>query len=223
MASFYIGLSLMSNSIQKAVSGRALSAEARRVLALLAGRPLGDSGIAFEENGRPYFPDRREDFSISHSGNMAAVSLVNGRRPRTGCDVQLVKPRTNIREIAGKFFHPSEADYVFAREESQTERTRFFHIWTLKESYLKLKGLSVLDMEKAPSFIEDNAFCCKLPFSFSLYELAGAGETYVLAAAVEEIIDRPLIRWYSQSFLTVSSIAEINAAVSPPVTVSPNM
>ena len=205
---YYIGLSLVSNSSQKAPSKRALlSAEGRRMLALLIGRPLLDLNFAFEENGRPYFPDRSADFNISHSGNMAAISFLslNGLERRTCCDIQLVKPRSNAREIAEKFFHPAEIDYIF----SGGDQARFFSIWTLKECYLKLKGLSVFDMEKAPSFICNRAFCVQNPFSFVLYELKGKNEQYMLAAAAEGLKTlKPVIRWFSESSMPCKKIAE---------------
>jgi hypothetical protein len=201
---------------------------------------LDTSSIATEENGRPYFPDRGADFNISHSGNMAAVALIrsNAEKIRTGCDIQIVKPRLNAKEIAEKCFKAAERDYI-------TDDVKFFHIWTLKECYLKLNGLSVFDMEKVPAFIRENVFSFESssPLTFFLYELSGADERYILASAAGGIDEKPELaaeratlhrsevsegsppelHWFSQGSLVVRSIAEINAAASPPVTVSPNM
>jgi len=281
MLSYYIGLSLVSNKRQKTARREILSAEGRRVLSLLDGkapearspeRPDNKPDIDIDESGRPFFTDHRADFSISHSGTAAAVSFVKGEAPaartqkarlRTGCDIELVRPRANIKKIAEKFFSAAERDYIFTAgeadkankadkadeaDEALNEQMKFFQIWTLKECFIKLRGLSVFNMAEAPSFINRDAkgrlrfaFCsggggvetAPPPLSFFLYELAGPDERYILASAVEGIGLKgtelkpgglkPEIRWFSQSSLTARSIAEINAAPSPPETVSPKM
>jgi hypothetical protein len=197
----------------------------------MTGRSAGGNGIMLEENGRPYFPDGKEDFNISHSGALTAVSFVSGEKLRAGCDVELVKPRAGIIRIAEEFFTAQERDYVLDSSQKQNSQTAFFEVWTLKECYLKLRGLSVFDMKHTPSFIcEKNgnfqfAFnaVADTPLSFYLYELKGAsGERYILAAAIEGAAQLPpTIRWFSQSALSARSIAEINAARSPAETVSP--
>ena len=230
MTSYYIGLSLLSNNQGgTAVSRKNSRSEARRVLSLLEGRSIEDDEIAKGENGRPFFPDCHADFSISHSGNLAAVSLVStqnrgGGVLRTGCDVQLVRPRIKMREIAEEYFHSAERDYIFTPGESSFDLTRFYQIWTLKECYIKLRGHSVFDMARVPSFIRGDAAFGPLPdrLQCNLYELADADGHYILAAAVEgdaELL--PEIRWYSQSSLPCRSTAEIKAALSPLETVNP--
>ena len=189
MPIYYIGLSLLSNNEpgdngpRKKRLKTAARAEARRILSWFNGSPIGDDEIAREENNRPFFLDHRADFNVSHSGNMAAVSLVKsgimGKKSndrsfpslrsrevklRTGIDIELVRPDVKIREIAEEFFTLEERDYIFFHNEtsgqtfrgSDTDIARFFQIWTLKECFLKLRGFSVLDMRQAPSFIKRN-------------------------------------------------------------------
>jgi len=224
----------MSSNSQKAQHRKELfSAEWRRILQHMTGRFLSDSDIMLEEKGRPYFPGGKEDFNVSHSGALTAVSLVSGEKLRVGCDVELVKPRAGITRIAEEFFTIPEKDYVIASEKNQTA---FFEVWTLKECFLKLRGLTVFDMKHTPSFVreKDGNFHFALsaatnaatdtPLTFYLYELKGAsGEWYILATAIEGIGQLPPeIRWFSQSTLHARSIAEIKAAISPAETVSPN-
>ena len=210
-----------------------LRAEGRRVLSLLEGRPLREDEIARNENGRPFLPGNPGDFSISHSGAMAAVSLVKGENQHTGCDIQIVRPSICVKGIAERFFSVPERDYIFAGGDGQFDKNRFFAIWALKESFLKLRGLSVFDMAAVPSFIQRDdsgrgyfAFDtdASSALSFCLYELAGnSGERYFLAAALEGgAQDQPEIRWFSHS-LADKSIAAIKAALSPARTVSPKM
>jgi len=220
----------MSSNAQKGFYNKSFfSAEWRRILSLMTGKSLNENDIMLEEKGRPYLTGGREDFNVSHSGALTAVSLVSGEKLRVGCDVELVKPRPGITRIAEEFFSAQERDYVIASEKSQTA---FFEVWTLKECYLKLRGLTVFDMKNAPSFVcgENGNFCFTFnaasdtPLTFYLCELKGAsGDWYILAAAIEGTERlRPEIRWLSQSTLPVRSIAEINAAESPAETVSPN-
>ena len=296
MASYYIGLCLLSNDEKKDGGEKSLSAAARRVLSGLAERSLLDEDISIYENGRLFFPDRSADFSISHSGNAAAVSFVKGEMEkgksglRTGCDIQLIKPRRGMKDIAEEFFRQDEKEYIFSRDGSFSETDRFFQIWTLKESYIKLRGLSVFDMAKVPSFIcgggpgngsgpgdrgglrindggsgngsgpgdrggpsinggapgdggdpmnsagaPDNRSApgpfqfsfnagVSSPLAFYLYKLEGPEGSYMLASVIEgRAFLRPKLRWFSQSLLPESSIAEIKAAPSPTETVKPKM
>jgi len=220
---------MSSNSQESRHYRNFFSAEWKRILSLMTERPFSDSDIMLEENGRPYFPDGKEDFNISHSGALTAVSLVSGKKLRTGCDVELVKPRAGTIKIAEEFFTAQERDYAIASEKN---RSAFFEVWTLKECYLKLRGLTVLEMKHTPSFVSEKEGCLHLafnaatdkPLTFYLYELKDtANERYILAAAIEGTEQLPPeIRWYSQSTLHARSIAEIKAAISPAETVSPN-
>jgi phosphopantetheinyl transferase (holo-ACP synthase) len=213
---YYLGLSLLSNkhdSPHKAERRELLSAEARRILSQLEGRSLAQDDIATDAAGRPFFPNRDTDFSISHSGNLAAVSLACGENLRIGCDVELVRPRAGAPAIAEEFFTAPEREYV--ESGGRFDETRFYQIWTLKECFLKLRGFSVFDMAGAPSFIitpcnsvvnilfEQN--------SFYLYELSGsAGERYILATAIAGMEQtEPEIRWFSQETLDCRCIAKI--------------
>ena len=227
MVQYYIGLSFLST--KQAKTRLELRTEARRVLSGLEGRSITDNEIAKEENGRPFFPGRETDFNISHSKNMVVVSLIKGQNPqprtearsarhevqgsplhqklkmRTGCDIEFVRPRVNASLIAEEFFSSAERDYVFPHDKKHYDAARFFHIWTLKECFLKLRGFSVFDMAKAPSFI-DTAGRLHFVFDdalFILYELSdGGSERYVLASAIEG--DRqlqPTIQWFSLSSL----------------------
>jgi 4'-phosphopantetheinyl transferase len=205
-----------------------LSAEARRILSLFEGRSIGENDIAKEAQGRPFLPDCGPvDFNIAHSGALAAVSYLRGENLRTGCDVERIRPRARAREIAEEFFSAAERKYLF--HQGKFDEVRFYEIWTLKECFLKLRGLSVFDMAGCPSFIgakDEFAFDAAVsPLSFRVYELSdGADERYILAAAVEGTEqERPIIRWFSQSFLACRNIAEIKAALNPAETVRPKM
>jgi len=223
MSLYYIGLSCLSiNEFKKAERNKILSAEARRILSILADKPIDTiaDAIAAEENGRPFFINNSMDFSISHSDAVVAVSFVQGKNihetnVRTGCDIQLVQPRKNLKSIAEENFCAAEIDYIFSQDEAQLVSKRFFQIWTLKECYIKLRGLSVFDMPKVPSFISCDApgkyfFAfnagCSFSISFNLHELVFAGERYMLATAIEGGCGiQPEIRMFTQQEGSIGS------------------
>jgi len=208
---YYLNLSFLSNNLnnlQKTEHKKRLSNEARRILSQCEGRTLTDGDIAREKTGRPFFPGSDIDFSISHSGALAAVSLVRGKGLRTGCDVELVRPRARAKEIAEDFFTAPEKVYIESR--GSFDITRFYQIWTLKECFLKLRGLSVFNMSGVPSFINGEkpeirnplrgqfvfSPTGSSPISFSLYELTGnAGERYILATTIEPQLSLTTGQW----------------------------
>ena len=222
---YYLGLSIMStihhavgdshhNEAKRQRVRAETRAEARRILSLLEDRPLEESDIAREAQGRPFFPNREDVvFNIAHSGALAAVSYVRGKNLRTGCDVEQIRPRARAQEIAEEFFSAPEKDYV---SQGGFDEARFYEIWTLKECYIKLRGLSVFDMAACPSFISDKgAFAfdaaAPSPLSFYLYELSGNSERYMLAAALEGMEQQPPeIRWFSQASLPCKMLKNIS-------------
>jgi phosphopantetheinyl transferase len=235
---FYIGLSFLSN--RPGADTGALRTEGRRILRELdrmtAGEQLrpphaGAPEILTGPGGRPYFNSRHADFNISHTPMMAAVVYFTpgaGQSTgavRTGCDVQYADPKKHREEIARNFFSSPEQSYIFSVTGKAERSLRFCHIWTLKECFLKVRGLSIFDIQKTPSFAADGG---KLLFSktFHLYEL-GEPPSYVLAASLEggreAVSPEPCFYWFSADTLPVKSMAEIYAAVSPEKTVRPNI
>ena len=193
-------------------------AAALRMLSLLENRPIGEGDIVREAQGRPFLPGRALDFNIAHSGALAALSLVRGENMRTACDIERIRKRARAAEVAEDFFSADERNYLYPRGEF--DETRFYEIWTLKECFLKLRGLSVFDMAASPSFVGGGegrlAFDApvSLPVTFRLYELSGGpDERYVLASAIEGAVQtEPEMRWFSQSVFGCKMTAEIKAA-----------
>jgi len=184
------------------------SAEAMRILSLLEGRTIEENDIVREIQGRPFLIGGEIDFNTANSGDLVAVSYAKGENLRTGCDIELIRPRTNADKIAEIFFSDSEKNYLFLH--GKFNITRFYEIWTLKECYLKLKGLSVFDMKNCPSFINNDNISASLPVSFRVYELFdGADNRYIFAAAIEGADHSPEIRWFSPLTLNCKIRAEI--------------
>ena len=81
--------------------------------------------------------DRKVEFSLSHSGDMAAIGLALGQP--VGIDIELARPDVDIEELARTICAPGELACLNrlagpAREEA------FFNCWTRKEAYIKARG-----------------------------------------------------------------------------------
>jgi phosphopantetheinyl transferase len=227
--SYYLGLSFLSNNEerQKTLS----SLEARRILSVFENGEIKENDISREEQGRPFFLNREVDFNITHSGDAVAVLYISKKDIRVGCDIEKIRPRSRIAKIAKDKFSKAENSFLYSS--GGFNDNDFLKIWTLKESYIKLRGLSVFDMAKIPSFIDEIhgtneyvfSFCADVnrPITFRLYEiLYNENTSYILAEAIEGEDIQPEIRMFSSLTFDCKIIAEIKAAPSPAQTVNPN-
>lgn len=89
--------------------------------------------------GKPYFLNAPEiRFNISHSGSMVAVAF-SGRE--VGCDIEDVVDADIA--LAGRFFSRDEYEELLAEKDSDRRNRAFFRLWTMKESYMKAKGMGL--------------------------------------------------------------------------------
>jgi len=79
-------------------------------------------------------------YSLSHSRGMIAVALSNAGP--CGVDLEHQRDRANIEELAGQWFHPSEAE-LLAGLAGDEQIAAFYRLWTMKEALIKAKGSSV--------------------------------------------------------------------------------
>ena len=136
--------------------GRALL---RTVLSHCTGVAPEQIKLAREAYGRPYLPPSGQDpppqFSLSYTeGLVAAVLVVEGR---IGIDVEYISRNTDCLEIAHKYFSPCEYTELEQLPEIQMKE-RFFELWTLKEAYIKARGLGLnLALDKVNFNFSDNS------------------------------------------------------------------
>ena len=74
-----------------------------------------------------------------------------------GVDVETVARESAVHDLAGRYFAPSEAAYARAGEGPELVE-RFFAFWTLKEAYIKARGMGLA-----------------LPLDGFAYDIAGKG------------------------------------------------
>lgn len=79
-------------------------------------------------------------FSLSHTRGLVALAVTLGRD--VGVDVEDTERGGPTLSVADRFFSASEVRALCALAPAD-RRQRFFHYWTLKESYIKARGMGV--------------------------------------------------------------------------------
>jgi 4'-phosphopantetheinyl transferase len=123
------------------VIGRAL---ARTMLSHFGDAPPRAWSIVIDERGRPELgerpsatPDLR--FNLSHTDGLIACALSVGRE--VGVDVERIT-RQVTHELPERFFSAREVADLRALPRADQDIV-FFDYWTLKESYIKARGLGL--------------------------------------------------------------------------------
>ncbi|HPZ88527.1 MAG TPA: 4'-phosphopantetheinyl transferase superfamily protein [Flavihumibacter sp.] len=109
---------------------------------LFADFPLAEIEVA--DTKKPFLPNEKYHFSISHSGNFAAAIVSS--ESRVGIDIELVTPR--IERIAHKFLCAEEKAFLAPWElfdKIRTELTTM--IWSSKEAIFKWYGEGQVDFK----------------------------------------------------------------------------
>ncbi len=121
----------------------------RQVLGELG--PVGPAEWRFraDERGRPQisFPVRTGlTFSLTHTGGLVAVAV--GRDVEVGVDAewlgrrQIARLDADLMALAERYFAPTEQAAVAAKGVAQRPEA-FLRFWTLKEAYLKARGVGL--------------------------------------------------------------------------------
>lgn len=109
--------------------------------------PIAPEQWEFRTNpyGRPEVANehaeaRQITFNLSHTHGLIVLGVTLNRA--IGVDVENVHEQRAAVEIADRFFAPDEVAALRALSEKQQEQ-RFFEYWTLKESYIKARGMGL--------------------------------------------------------------------------------
>jgi len=79
-------------------------------------------------------------FNISHTRSLVACLVT--REIDCGIDVEVLRQVEDMPELAARVLSPAERSDLMALPES-LRPTRFFRYWTLKEAYVKARGLGL--------------------------------------------------------------------------------
>ncbi len=104
--------------------------------ALKASHGLENVKIAVHEHGKPYLPEHPEiHFNISHSGTIAVCTISD---VECGVDVEQISKPHEVMGVANRFFSVKEHAAMLM---SPNPNEAFCRLWTLRESYVKMRGL----------------------------------------------------------------------------------
>ncbi len=105
----------------------------------------GDWRFSSNAYGRPSIAETHPEvgdlsFNISHTRHLIALALTRGAT--LGVDVENFVARQAPIDVAHHFFSPPEVAALLALDPARRQR-RFFEYWTLKESYIKARGMGL--------------------------------------------------------------------------------
>jgi 4'-phosphopantetheinyl transferase len=115
---------------------------ARTVLAQYVDEP-DPARLVFTANdhGKPALVDvPAVNFNLSHTKGLVALAVT--RSGEIGVDVEAITRRTEMLKLAARYFSAVENRELLELP-PQLQRERFFRLWTLKEAYVKAKGLGL--------------------------------------------------------------------------------
>jgi len=102
-----------------------------------------DWAFTIGEYGKPQIAQAGNEsvhFNLSHSGDLLLILV--GRSSELGIDVENSHRLRRFTRIAQRYFSESEVHELLKLTGSEQQR-RFYRLWTLKEAYLKARGLGL--------------------------------------------------------------------------------
>ncbi|MET0333530.1 MAG: 4'-phosphopantetheinyl transferase superfamily protein [Rhizobacter sp.] len=82
---------------------------------------------------------QRLSFNLTHTHDLVVLAVTEGRA--VGVDTENIT-RGALLDVADRFFAPSECKHLRALPPDAKPK-RFFELWTLKESYIKARGMGL--------------------------------------------------------------------------------
>ncbi|MDR3291720.1 MAG: 4'-phosphopantetheinyl transferase superfamily protein [Methanobrevibacter sp.] len=102
---------------------------------------IEDYIINIDGNGKPFLDNYPNiSFNISHSGELVMVGVYD---EDIGVDIEKIQ-NLDYSGLSNHFFHLKEHKEII---NSENPINTFFKIWTLKESYVKMKGTGIVDLK----------------------------------------------------------------------------
>lgn len=160
--------------------------------------------FAVGAHGKPAVVEPPVDlrFNLSHTEGLVACLVAAGAD--VGVDVETVARKTDTAAVAGRFFAEPEVAALRTLP-SEAQHERFFEYWTLKESYIKARGMGLaiplgdfwftLEAGAAPRI----GFAPRLgddPARWAFFQ-GVVGDRWRMAAAVERLGVEPKLHWHT--------------------------
>jgi 4'-phosphopantetheinyl transferase len=124
----------------------------RFTLSEFGDQPPEDWAFGANEHGKPFldpgFGDPPLHFNLTHAAGLAACVVARG--VEVGVDAESIHRKTEPG-LSGRFFAPKEQAQLEGLAGEPRQRT-FFDIWTLKESYIKGRGIGMALPRRSVAF-----------------------------------------------------------------------
>jgi 4'-phosphopantetheinyl transferase len=79
-------------------------------------------------------------FNISHTNGVAVMAV--SKIEQLGIDIEKINSEKEVSKVVSQYFHPEEFNLLEGLATEKKVQT-FYTIWTLKEAYIKAKGLGL--------------------------------------------------------------------------------
>lgn len=128
----------------------------RRALSLYADVEPAAWRFRTGSHGKPAIAEPRghEHIRFNLSNTRGLIALLVVRDHEVGVDVEDTERKSQTVEVAERYFSELEVAALWALPESE-RRARFFEYWTLKEAYIKARGLGLSIPLEQFSFVLD--------------------------------------------------------------------
>ena len=166
--------------------------------------------LTIGSHGRPeLIKNRGLSFNLSHSRNRVVVAVT--RAGILGVDVEYAARQRRVERLITRYFSKREQSALLALPES-SRLARFYSLWTLKEAYIKARGLGLAiplgdfsfsfaedaqmsdadeDSPASVSISFEGSLVDQKPASWRFWQGALAGEDYAFGLALQSAGDAP--------------------------------
>ncbi len=78
------------------------------------------------------------DFNLSHTAEVSLLGISQNKL--IGVDVEKLESRKSKKDVARRFFHSTEYEWIQKASSENEKESRFYRLWSLKESIIKTIG-----------------------------------------------------------------------------------
>lgn len=169
---------------------------------------IQDVEVLKDNMGKPYIckpQNARTSISISHSVPYIAIGLA--KNLKLGIDIEVYK-KIKMRDLLVAF-HFEESEYLKRIKNPKAKLTSFYKIWTLKESYLKMKGTGFLTSNIPPIIKNRNIISrYKDEGRKPLYFYTRANVKFVFSACTNKKIEKNIDNYINLIPFKINSLSD---------------
>lgn len=110
------------------------------------GENFNPESLIFNSCGKPFLQNSKLRFSNTNSKETDFVALQ--KNFEIGVDFEFLEEKSSYLEIAQRFFHEDEIEYLSKIENSEDLMSEFYRVWTIKEALVKCLGLTMFQNMK---------------------------------------------------------------------------